>query len=266
MTHNRGVGGSTEVVAPVAAPWWSAYVRVGGVAIAHADLRPDQSREAEALARMDPEERRQWLKYLPGPRRRFTLCRAALRAILCGRLDCRNEHLSFGNSKYGKPFAMVGGVKSQLSFNVSHSGNHGLIAVAPRGRLGIDLEERVPKRNLDGLVEAVMGPDEQAELASLRGLDRLRLFYRLWTFKEAVIKALGTGFSTDISRFQVPHNLRRGDKTGSFRFPHLPSVAWGLEDIGNEEFAAALAYELPPSPSEPFDSQLEFGKTSPGKA
>ena len=70
-----------------------------------------------------------------------------------------------------------------------------------------------------------MGPEEQAELAALQGADRLRLFYRLWTFKEALIKALGTGFSTDISRFQVPAAMRQGDAVGAFKFTHLPSVA-----------------------------------------
>ena len=63
--------------------------------------------------------------------------------------------------------------------------------------------------------------------------------------KEALIKALGTGFSTDPSQFQVPVGMRRGDASCTFRFPHLPSIAWGLEEIGNDRFAAALAYELP---------------------
>ena len=251
---------------PVAAPWWSDYVSTAGVSVLHVDLRPDQSREAEALTWLDREERSSWQRYLPGPRRRFSLCRAALRSILCTVLDCRNEHLAFGVSKYGKPFALLTGVQSPISFNVSHSGNHGLVAVASGGRLGIDLEERVQKRHLDGLIEAVMRPEEQAELAALRGFERLGLFYRLWTFKEAAIKALGTGFSTDVSQFNVPPNLRRGDKMGTFRFPHVPSITWALEDLGNKDFAAALAYELPASPSSPLDSGYGNSKAPPRKA
>ena len=165
-------------------------------------MRPGPAREREAFAWLDREERSVWRKYLPGPRRRFSLCRAALRAMLCGRLGCRNEQLSFALSEYEKPFALVEGARAPVSFNVSHSGNHGLIALAAEGRLGIDVEEPVDKRNLDGLIEMVMGPDERAQLASLRGIERLRLFYRIWTCKEALIKALGTGFSTDISKFR----------------------------------------------------------------
>ena len=239
---------------PVADAWWSPFTTTDGVDVAHVDLRPDQAREAEAYAGLDRSERSSWRKYLPGPRRRFSLCRAALRAILCNRLDCRNEQLSFRVSGYGKPFAVVGGVRAPVSFNVSHGGNHGLIALAAAGRLGVDVEERVPKRNLDGLIDAVMGLEEQVELAALGEVERLRLFYRLWTFKEALIKALGTGFSTDVSRFQIPTAVRRGDAAGAFRFPHLPSVVWGLKDIGGERFAAALAYELP---SEPLTEKTE---------
>ncbi len=164
--------------------------------------------------------------------------------MLCSRLDCGNEELSFGESSHGKPFAVVRGVHAPVGFNVSHSGGHGLIALAAGGRIGVDVEERVPKRNLDSLIEAVMGPRERAELAVLQGAEKLRKFYRFWTFKEALIKALGTGFSTDVSRFEVPERMRLGDARCTFRFPHLPSVSWGLAEIGGEEFAAALAYEL----------------------
>ena len=170
--------------------------------------------------------------------------------MLCGRLDCRNEQLSFALSEYEKPFALVDGAKAPISFNVSHSGNHGLIALAAEGRLGIDVEEPVDKRNLDGLIEMVMGPDERAQLSSLRGIERLRLFYRIWTCKEALIKALGTGFSTDISKFEMPPQVRDGNEAVVFRLPELPSVAWSLNYIGNEKFEAALAYELAPRSSQ----------------
>ena len=230
---------------PDVGAWWSRFTSAAGVVVVHVDLGPDPAREAGAFARLDRDERTAWEKGVPEVRRRFALCRAALRAILCGRLDCRNEQLSFGASRHGKPFAVVQGVRSPASFNVSHSGRHGLIAVASEGRVGVDVEVRTRKRNLDAPIESAMGPEERAELAALRGDERIRQFYRLWTLKEASIKALGTGFSTDPSRFQVPPRMRWGETSGTFRFPHLPSVAWGLREIGNEEFAAALAYELP---------------------
>ena len=234
-----------EMAELVVGNWWRPFASTADVSVVHVSLVPHPAHEAEAYAWLDEAERASWPKYMPGPRRRFSLCRAALRAMLCGWLDCTNEQLSFDASGHGKPFALVEGVASAVSFNVSHSGNHGLIALSAARRLGVDVEERVPKRNLAALIEEVMGRDERTELASVAGAERLHRFYRLWTFKESLIKALGTGFSTDPSQFQVPPSMRWGERAGTFSFPHLRSVTWCLEDIGDERFAAALAYELP---------------------
>ena len=61
------------------------------------------------------------------------------------------------------------------------------------------MEECTPYRHLDVLVDAVFTPAEQAYIASNTGLDRHRAFFRLWTVKEALVKALGTGLSLDLS-------------------------------------------------------------------
>ncbi len=177
------------------------------------------------------------------PRHRFTLCRAALRSVLCHQLGCSNEHLAFGTSEHGKPYAIVRGRRAAVSFNVSHSGVHGLIALAPGGRVGIDVEERVPHRNLDELIEAVFGPNEKHELAAANNHDRLDLFFRLWTMKEALSKAHGMGLSLDVSRFEIPPDMRAGATSGFVRFAGMPGAGWRLEDISTDRFAAAVAYE-----------------------
>lgn len=232
-------------VAHVDGAWWSPYVTRAGVAVSLVDLSPSPACEGEAFRWLDGSEKSSWHRYTPTPRRRFALCRAALRAILCRRLGCVNERLSFGASRYGKPFALVGGVRSPVSFNVSHSRSIGLVAVGDYGRLGVDIEEPVPQRNLALLIDGVMGPDERARLAALSGPDKLRLFYRIWTFKEALTKGLGTGLTTNVSQFQVPPDLLDGGRRSSLSFPNAAGITWALEDIGSENFAAALAYESP---------------------
>ena len=236
--------GAMENPAARAGRWWRPFATTAGISVALIDLKPHPVHEAEAYSWLDSGERASWGKYLPGPRRRFALCRAALRAVLCSLLHCRNEELAFGASRHGKPFAVVGGAESSVGFNVSHSGAYGLIAWSVTGRLGVDIEERAARRSLDLLIEEVMGPDEQDELAALQGTAQLEYFYRLWTCKEALIKALGTGLATAPSQFQVPSAVRWGATRGTFSFPHVPAVTWGLEEMGNERFAAALAYEI----------------------
>ena len=209
------------------------------------DLTPDGNREEAALKWLDGEEWERWSRYpYTGPQRQFLLCRAALRAILCERLGCENEDLAFPTTEQGKPWAVVAGEPAPVSFNVSHSGRHGLIAVAPRGRLGIDVEELAPRRNLDLLMDGMLGEEERGEIASLEGNVQLRSFFRIWTMKEALLKAQGRGLLEDATAFQVPRAMRRGARKGTVELPQLPGVTWQLEDLGGERFAAALAHDI----------------------
>ncbi|MDE0652209.1 MAG: 4'-phosphopantetheinyl transferase superfamily protein [bacterium] len=224
--------------------WWEPFTQIDGTRIIHVDLAPHASREAAGFEQLDTAERSRSGRFQHAPaRRRFVLCRAALRSLLCTHLNCDNARLSFGAADGGKPFALVDGRPVEVGFNVSHSGRHGLIALAPSGRVGVDVEERVPRRDLSRLIAATFGPDERADLAALTGGDRVHLFFRLWTLKEAVAKALGTGLSFDVSRFEIPAAIRSGATGDLFRVPQVRDVQWQLTDIGDEQFAAAVAQE-----------------------
>ena len=226
----------------VPAPWWRHFRTVGLATVLHVNLAPDSAREWAALTALDEGELRRWNRFeYAGARRQFVLCRGALRAILCRELSCRNDELAFEILPYGKPFAMVRDQPAAISFSVSHGGDHGLIAFAPAGRLGVDIEERAPRRRLDLLVGAVLGDQERAELESKRGSRELHLFFRLWTMKEALLKACGDGFRLDPTSFQIPRPMRRGETSGTLELPREPGVTWRLEDLSDDRFAAAIA-------------------------
>ena len=229
--------------------WWSPFRAIDGIDVIHVDLRPDLDREKDALAWLDRAEKERLHRFrIDRPRREFTLCRAALRINLCNLLDCTNDRLSFGFHEHGKPFALVEGRAASIGFNVSHSAPHGLIALAspgrPRGRIGIDVEVLRADRDFDGIAATVFGPEERAAVAAAWGEDKVRLFYRLWALKEALIKALGTGFSLDPSGFEVPSDMVRGVDSEGFRFPHAPADRWQLACLPAAGFAAAIAYEV----------------------
>ena len=210
------------------------------------DLSSQVDREMSAVSWLDMDERLRWQRYLNlGARRRFAMCRAALRSILCRQLACQNEQLAFAISRHGKPFALVANVAARISFNVSHSGNQGLIAFAPAGQLGIDVEEYGSRRSLDQLAksDSLFNLNERTELAQVDGDDKVQLFNRLWTIKEALLKALGTGLRRDIAKIAVPLGLLRGT-TSTYRFPHKPMVEWHVEYIGNSKFAASVVQEI----------------------
>lgn len=213
----------------------------------HVDLRVHPEREMSALAWLDAEERARWQNYLHlGARRRFALCRAALRLILCQRLACPNAQLAFGRSRYGKPFATVSAAPAAVSFNVSHSGEHGLIAFAPAGRLGVDVEEYVARRYPDHLstFSSLFTAQERDALARAQGSDRVRLFAKLWTLKEALAKARGTGLRRGGSAQLAVSAALLHDTTRRVQFVSEPAGQWRADYIGNESFAAAVVQEI----------------------
>ena len=214
----------------------------------HVDLAPHADREACAFSLLDAEEKARWHRFpVPAPGRRFALCRAALRINIAERLGCSNGQLSFGYGEHGKPYALVDGQRVHAGFNVSHCGQHGLIVLASNDEIGIDVAERTPRRDLDGIGGLVYGPGERDLLSLASGAQKVHLFYRLWSMKEALIKALGSGFSLNPSRFEVPEAMLKGARSGVFRFPHAPSNSWHLIDLGEHRFAAALACRIPGS-------------------
>ena len=226
--------------------WWTPWREIDGADVLHVDLSPDPEREAFAFSLLDDEEKARWRRFVvERAKRQFALCRGALRIQLGQRLDCPHRALTFDYLEHGKPVARVNGRRATIGFNVSHSGRHGLMAFSHRDGLGVDVEERLPRRDLDGIGSKVYGPSERQALAAATGAQKVHLFYRLWSLKEALIKALGTGFSLNPSRFEVPGPVLEGARSSDFRFPHSPEYPWRLHDLGEPRFAAALAWRLP---------------------
>src|SRR5690606_29615680 len=100
------------------------------------------------------------------------------------------REIRFTVSELGK-LSLPGGP----SFNISHSGNFILVALAPEGRLGVDVEAVRPLRDLLGLARTSFAYDELCTVATLPDAHRLRPFFRIWARKEAVLKALGLGLT-----------------------------------------------------------------------
>ena len=90
-------------------------------------------------------------------------------------------------------------------FSISHSGDWLWLAIG-ESSIGLDVEQHRPRRNLSRLMNHVLSPLELAWVSSQD--DELRAFYRLWTLREAVLKASGRGLA-GLSRLQLfPSELR----------------------------------------------------------
>ncbi|MEW5835817.1 MAG: 4'-phosphopantetheinyl transferase superfamily protein [Pseudomonadota bacterium] len=84
--------------------------------------------------------------------------------------------------------------------SLSRSGPFAAVAVAHAGWIGVDLERFPPRQPLDELVAAIATPAERGAVWQHTGPDRERALLRLWSGKEAVLKAWGTGLTLDPTR------------------------------------------------------------------
>jgi 4'-phosphopantetheinyl transferase len=155
-----------------------------------------ENHRVEALSE-DERERAERLA-LPEDRRRFVAGRAVLRAILADALDLpppqdgspAGAGLVFGYAAAGKPYLVD---DRQLRFNLSHSGAFCVIAVTRSGDVGIDVERLRPVGDPQGIARRAFTEAERAALLGCPPADREALFYRIWTRKEALLKAMGLG-------------------------------------------------------------------------
>ena len=230
-------------------PWWRPHLRQGDLVVYHVDLTPANGSESAALAWLDESENERRRRYLGDlPKRQFALCRAALRILLVQRLDCPNRSLRFEEGRRGKPFALIGDERCGFSFNVSHSGDHGMIAIAPGGRLGVDVEVRRERKAIDQLIEILLTEAERRQMEQMDSDRRISRFYDLWTAKEALVKANGLGHAIDVSRLNLVDSVGRSGETRCFHDRDVLGGRWEISNLGTAVFAASLARELPPAP------------------
>ena len=140
-------------------------------------------------------------------RTRFVLAHGALRLILAGYVDEPPESLVFTTGAHGKPgFAEGSRARaSGIEFNLSHSDDLALVAVA-RGRpVGVDLERWSEETEHLELAERFFSPAERDALRALAGApDRLVAgFFAAWSRKEAYLKATGHGIARGLHHFDV---------------------------------------------------------------
>ena len=137
-------------------------------------------------------------------RNSFIVSRGFLRTILGDALGCVSGSISFGEGEHGKPFLEGAHAKSQIEFNVSHSGDVFLYAVSRGRTVGVDVEKKKEDLPVETLAQRYFAAGEVRRLVEeAPSEERLDSFYRCWTRKEAYLKARGTGLTTKLHAFEV---------------------------------------------------------------
>ncbi|MFM2315075.1 MAG: hypothetical protein RLZZ04_4351 [Cyanobacteriota bacterium] len=147
---------------------------------------------------------------------RFIAARGILRQLLGNYLQVVPSDVTFSYSDRGKPQLPQ---NSHLQFNLSHSQEYGLFGFTLNHLIGVDLEYQRAMPDALNIAQRFFSVREFKMLAETPQKQQPRLFFQLWTAKEAYLKAIGTGLSGSLASVDI-----------SFEENHSPYLSPSLEN------------------------------------
>jgi 4'-phosphopantetheinyl transferase len=216
-------------MATVEVVWGTVATVLAGLGDPVACLDPGERARRETLLRHEASDR-------------FTAGRVLLRRSLGRVLGVEPDLLRFVLGEHGKP-ALDPPIPGAPAFNLAHTGDVVALALAPAATVGLDLEVLAERSSAERIAERRFAPAEVAWLAVQPDTRRTRAFLRLWTAKEAVLKALGTGIAGGLTAVELAPG-----PDGSLHIVRLPAAGpWTLLELSlRPDLLAAVA--LPGEP------------------
>lgn len=164
-------------------------------------------------------------------RNRFIICRSLLKILLAEETGLQIEEIQIKKHSNHKPYLPV---DLSLFFNIAHSGNYAIIAIG-NCDLGVDIEHINYDFDFTEILPNVFSEIETDLITSSN--NKTAMFYKLWTRKEAIVKATGQGINENLIHIPTTdgsHKLR-------------PSLVSNYKNIRvysvnlNENYIASLA-------------------------
>ena len=187
------------------------------------------------------EEQNRYNRYQSqNQREHFLFGRVLLKTILSKYVGCAPVDLKFDIDTRGKPFLSSSNIP--LTFNLSHTDNRIVFAVSKNQDLGVDLEIIKEERAILKIAERYFFPAETRELRNLPKTSQIKRFYELWTLKESVLKACGSGLSRGLSKtefsFPTSDKLVMHSAPGNGNLTNWQS--WQIEEYKNYMLAVSV--------------------------
>ncbi|QJW88008.1 4'-phosphopantetheinyl transferase superfamily protein [Spirosoma taeanense] len=172
-------------------------------------------------------------------RLRFGITRAITRLLLSRIVNQRPSQIQFITSgAYTKPRL---GNSSDVRFNVSHSGNWAVIAIARDSEVGVDVEQIKPELAFQDIVPETFSTAERHWIETTS--NARERFFVLWTRKEALLKAMGIGIHEAIPLLPVLDGSHRTESALSGLHGD-----WRVESFTLAvNYPATVAYTLVPA-------------------
>jgi len=189
-------------------------------------------------------------------RRSFVLARTLLRYELATIIGLDPSELGFEVGDHGKPQLAKPDLETPPHFNLSHSGDLVVLAIAETD-VGADVESIRPVPNAEKLAHRFFSPAERLAVVSLDGGARDRAFLRIWTQKEAYLKATGLGVGMPLRGVETEPDSAAPPRLIAIGGDQAEAVRWEMKEI---ELPGAVCTVASRSPI----SQVEVRQVTPG--
>ena len=194
----------------------------------------DEEHTALCLLLSADEHKRAGLYHRLLDRRRFEVRRGYLRLALAETRACDPGAIAIALTSEGKPY--VAAPAGAPAFSLSHSHGTMALALSSDGFPGIDIEMVAPL--LEDIAPVAFTGREQRTLEEMPiGVAREEAALRLWTCKEAVLKATGSGLL--VAPTLVDVELQAASAAGDARWGR---VRWATETNGQPGVAAVMSF------------------------
>lgn len=161
------------------------------------NLPPEELDRCSSLLTAD-ERARAMRFFRDKDRHRFVAARGTLRSLLSRYLGLAPEEIAFTYNSHGKPLL----AENPLYFNLTRRQNLALYAFA-RKPVGIDVEIEEAAADFQPLLPQLASTRERNLLETIPSSEQRQVFLHLWTRKEALLKAAGTGFRFPPTQIEV---------------------------------------------------------------
>ncbi len=151
--------------------------------------------------------------------KQFVFSHVALIKILTERFGFETAGLIWKETEHKKPFLETTDGKRPIEFNISHCKKYIAIALS-ENPVGIDIEGHREMNDMRGVSDIVYTEEEKAFVFENLELQTSR-FFQLWTSKEAILKADGSGFMRDPKELETISTIA------------APNVYWNISIAGH---------------------------------
>lgn len=215
----------------------------GVVHIWHINCNIDEDTARSSQDRLSETEQLRAKRFVrPPDRLHFIASQYALRQILSRYLECDLTAIEYTYGTYKKPYLAH---NRSLQFNLSHSGGMALVAVTLDAEVGVDIEPTNRAVDHLGLASQCFASDEIKIMKALSEGELAQAFFKIWTCKEAYVKAKGTGLHEDLQAFVIGYHSS-GEQNCLLTIDHKKqsAEAWTINSFYVDDvYVGAVAIE-----------------------